>query len=167
MLEKHLHRRVGFEHELSGQRVVCDAAERINIRSPIDARFAQDNLRRHVGRRARRSLIGRHKGLEPLLRCLAVHFHKSEVQHLHEVVFEAHPAHVNIRGFDIAVHETARMRVRERVADLPQQEAGPRCWNRSELAHQRLEIAAHQQLHDVKEGAVVSASEIEHLNGVR
>ena len=36
VLQEHLHRRVGLEHELAGQQVVGDAAERVDVGAAVD-----------------------------------------------------------------------------------------------------------------------------------
>src|SRR5688572_23228308 len=53
------------------------------------------------------------------------------------------------------------------MTDLAQQIAGSCRWNRTELAHQRFEVAAHEQFHDVIKGAVIGAAEVEYLDRVR
>ena len=155
VLEKHLHRRIGLEDELAGQQVVRDAAERVDIGSPIDGRFAQDDFRRHVGRACRSSLFGGHQGLHPLVGWSSFTLTRPKSSTFTKSVLESHPADIDICRFDVAVNQPARVRIGQRMADLPQQIARPRRWNRSELAHQRFEIAAHQQFHDVIEDALV------------
>ena len=54
VLQQHLHRRVGLEDQLAGQQEVGDAAERVDVGAAIDVRFAENDFRRHVGRRAGR-----------------------------------------------------------------------------------------------------------------
>ena len=51
VLQQHLHRRVCFEHELSGEQVVGDAAERIDDGAPIHVGSPENRFGRHVGRR--------------------------------------------------------------------------------------------------------------------
>ena len=42
----------------------------------------------------------------------------AEVEHLREIVFEAHAAHIDIGRLDVPVHETTGVGVRERMGDL-------------------------------------------------
>ena len=90
-----------------------------------------------------------------------------EVEHLREIVFEAHPADVDVGRLDVAMHQAARVRVGQGMRHLPQQVNHAAGGQRAELAHQRLEVAAGQQLHHVVEGAVLRDAEVEHLDGVR
>ena len=62
---------------------------------------------------------GGHDGVSIDSAC--VELHQPEVEHLDEVVVEAHPADVDVGGLDVAVDQSPRVRVGERVADLPQQ----------------------------------------------
>ena len=41
---------------------------------------------------------------------------QAEVEHLCEIVFEAHPADIDVRRLDVAVHQAARVGVGERMA---------------------------------------------------
>jgi hypothetical protein len=38
---------------------------------------------------------------------------QAEVEHLDEIVLEAHPAHVDVGRLDVPVHEAARVRIGE------------------------------------------------------
>ena len=65
------------------------------------------------------------------------------------------------------MHEAARVRIGQRVADLAQQVNGAVGGHRTELPDQRLEVAAREQLHHVVERAVLGDAEVEQLNRVR
>jgi len=64
------------------------------------------------------------------------------------------------------MHHTARVRFRERVTDLLQQERDPLGGQRSKVLHDFLEIAALEQLHHVIEAAVICGAEIKETDGV-
>jgi hypothetical protein len=53
------------------------------------------------------------------------------------------------------------------VTDLTEQEQGAVRRQRTELAHERLEVAADQQLHDVVERAVLGLAVVEEVDRVR
>ena len=63
--------------------------------------------------------------------------HETEVEHLHEVVLEAHPADVDIGRRDVAVDEPACVRFRERMTDLTEQEERALGGHRTEFANER------------------------------
>ncbi len=44
--------------------------------------------------------------------------HQPEIEHLHEVVFTAVAADEDVARLDVAMHDTALVSLRERVADL-------------------------------------------------
>ena len=90
-----------------------------------------------------------------------------EVEHLGEVVLEAHPADIDVGRLDVAMHQAARVRIGQRVAHLAQQVEHAVRRQRTEFAHQRLEVAAGEQLHHVIERAVLRDAEVEDLNRVR
>src|SRR4029078_1297879 len=123
----------GFEHQLSGEQVVGDASERIDVRTPIDVGVAEDGFRRHIRRGAARGVV---EGRQVVGTTAVVNLHQAEVEHLDEVVFEPHPADVDIGRFDVTVDKAARMRVGQRVGDLAQQIDGAARRYGAELAHQ-------------------------------
>src|SRR4029078_3748564 len=61
----------------------------------------------------------------------------------------------------------ASVRVGERMTDLTQQVDNARRRERAELANQRFEIAASEQLHHVVKGSLLCDAEIKNLNRVR
>ena len=62
------------------------------------------------------------------------------------------------------MHHAARMRLGQRMTDLPQQIHHALVRQRAELLHQRLEVAALEQLHHVIEAAVIGGAEVEQAN---
>ena len=100
-------------------------------------------------------------------RATAPELHQPEIEHLHEVVVEAHAADVDIGRLDVAMDEAARVRVGQRVAHLAEQEHRAFGGQRTEFPDQRFEVASGQQLHHVVERAIVGQAEVEQLNRVR
>ena len=64
---------------------------------------------------------------------------ETEVEHLDEVSVWTEPANHDVRGLDVAVNQTTRMSLAERVTDLPQQVHRPSRLHCSEFLHQSLE----------------------------
>ena len=69
---------------------------------------------------------------------------QAEVQHLDEVVLEAEPAQVDVGGLDVAMDQPGVVRLRERVAGLPQEVHHPAGRQRAVAAHQGLEVDARR-----------------------
>ena len=63
--------------------------------------------------------------------------------------------------------KTVRLGLGERMAHLAEQVDHPFRRQRSVPPHERLQVEAVQQLHDVIEAAIVSDAEVEELHGVR
>ena len=93
--------------------------------------------------------------------------HESEVQHLHEVALLAVAAEKDVRRLDVAVHEPAGLRLRERVTDLAEEVDDALGGDGPEAAHERIGVQPVEQLHRVVEGAVVGDPEVEEVDGVR
>jgi hypothetical protein len=71
-----------------------------------------------------------------------------------------------IRGLQVAVGETVRVRFAERMTHLPQPvHRAPRCHG-AMLVDEVLEVLALEELHGVVEHAVGTDSEVEELHGV-
>ena len=82
-------------------------------------------------------------------------------------VLEPHAARVDVGRLDVAVDETAGVRVRERVADLLEQVDRAVGRQRPELPHERVEVAPLEQFHRVVEHALPGRAEVEQPDGVR
>jgi hypothetical protein len=82
-------------------------------------------------------------------------------------VVETAPADEDIRGLDVAVHQTRPVRVLQRVTDLSQQMDRARCRHRAEPLDQRFQIEAVEHLHHVVERAVLRDAEVVELHRVR
>ena len=94
-------------------------------------------------------------------------FHETEIQHFHEVVSKAYASQVNVRRFDVAVHQSEAVRFVERIAHLTQNVNHPSAWQRTLLAHQSLEVHSLEKLHHQVERAILGHAEIVELHGVR
>ena len=89
------------------------------------------------------------------LRAWLSHLDEAEVEHLHEVVLQAHATDVDVGRLDVAAHEPSGMRIGEGMSRLPQQVDHSVSGHWAELTHQRVQVAAREQLHHVVEGALV------------
>jgi len=115
VLKEHFHRRVPLEHELARQQIVRDAAQGVHVRPPIDL-AAENDFRGHERGCTGGGVIGRQERL--LSGARIAELDQTEVEHLDEVVLEAHAADVDVRRLDVAVREAARVRFGEGQARL-------------------------------------------------
>ena len=164
MVDHHLDRGGGVEDELACGKPVADRAERVDVGAPVDVRFPQRDLGRHVGRGARGHALLGELGLG-ICRGLDI-LHQPEVEHLHEVVVDAQAGGEDVGGLDVAVDQPVLVRVGERVAGLGQQIHGALDRHRAVLLHQRVEVEPLEVLHDVIEGSVLCSSEVVELDRV-
>jgi hypothetical protein len=93
--------------------------------------------------------------------------HEAEVQHLDEVVIEPAAAGENIRGLHVAVHEPARVRIRQGMASLPQQMDSALGRHLAEALDQGTEIETVQKLHDVVERPILGDAEVVDFDRMR
>ena len=165
VLQHHLHRRVALEDQLASQQIVGNTSQGVDVGPPIDVCFAEDDLRRHIGRCAGRDVVQCQKGA--LRIGGSAHLDEAEVQNLDEVVLEPHAADVDIGRLDVAMNKSACVRVGQGMADLAEQEHCAVRGHRPELAHERLQIATGEELHDVVERSIAGRTVVEDLNRVR
>jgi hypothetical protein len=130
----------------AGEELVEHDADRVEIRAAVDL-AAADLLGRHVARRAREALGGRHVELGIAVRRLG----EAEVEQLDLIA--AREEHV--LGLEIPVHDALAVRLGEAVEDLPREE--DRAIRLHRLAHVEAEMAARHVLHRDVRRAVVFA----------
>src|SRR5207247_1930004 len=94
---------------------VGHATERVEIRGGTHL-GTEDLLRRDPPRRADPGAFAR----ELRIAVARGGAREAEVQHLHEVALAAVRAHEQVRGLEVPMRESIRVRLSERVADLPQ-----------------------------------------------
>jgi len=100
------------EGRASGQHLVGHDAEGVDVRPLVDVLLRRRLLRRHVGRRAERHAHGGHVLATGRL---AERLGHAEVHHQRVAARQHH-----VVGLDIAVHDPARVGVRQRVGHLTQ-----------------------------------------------
>ena len=76
---------------------------------------------------------------------------EAEVEDLDEIERASVPADVDVRRLDVAVDQSGRVRLPERVADLPQEIHHAPGRQRPELPHEVRGVEALEQLHHVVE----------------
>src|SRR5262245_57852322 len=110
MVDENAGRRGPCEHLDAGQGLVGGTRERVEIGASVDRASTQDDLRRHVSRRAERDTFVRE------LRDVQVRFtlYHAKVQHLEMIVLAAQLGDEKICRLDIAVDEPVSMRLAER-----------------------------------------------------
>ena len=99
--------------------------------------------------------------------CRAATAYEAEVEQLDEVVPPAAPGGEDVRRLDVAVDQAGRMRLRQRLARLPQQVDDPAGRQRPVPPDQLVEAQPVQVLHDVEERAVLGPAVVVDLHGVR
>ena len=161
------HRCVAGEHRLPCQHEIGYATSRVDVCSTINLR-PHRLLGRDVRRRSLHDVVARDTNRNRTgLHQLGCGLGNTEVQHLHEVMFAAVPAHEQVGRLDVAVNEPIRFGLRQRVAHLAQQIDHALGGSGAITLHQPLEVEAIEQLHHVIEAAIVGHTEVEELDGVR
>ena len=163
MLEDDVHGRRSSERHAPGEHVVEQHAERIDVAALVGA-LAAGLLRRDVVRRPHE---GARVGDVRLGGLAGEELHQAEVEHLHEVVIVALEQQHDVRGFQIAMDDTERVRLAQRSADLLRDVDHPLLRERPVRLHDLGEGAAVQELHRDEEDAVVRAPVIVERDGVR
>ena len=122
MLHEQPHGGLGGEHELAGQEPVGQTAGRINVGATV-----QISSHRLLGGNERRRTLDRVLPRVHRVRVRGVldRPDNAEIQHFDEVVLLAVPADEDVRGFDVAMHQAARLGLGQRVTHLAQQVDGP------------------------------------------
>ncbi|HYN06077.1 MAG TPA: hypothetical protein VES67_01680, partial [Vicinamibacterales bacterium] len=151
--------RVSGECALARQHLVQNHAEGPHVRPPIHGP-AFRLLGRHVRRRAEDQARLRHRGSRE---CRGVHrvrrrarriraerFGETKIEHLHRAVV----AHLDVRGFEIAVNDARVVRGFERFGDLTRDGEGFVEWERAACETLR-QILALDQFHH--QGAILNA----------
>ncbi len=90
-----------------------------------------------------------------------------EVENLHEVHIQPHPAGKNVRWLYVSVDQASRVGFGQRLTGLPQQMHRPLRRYRAVSLDQRLQVETIEELHDEKEGAVLRDAEVVEIDGVR
>ena len=102
---------------LPSEQAVGDTAQRVDVGTPVHVGTTERDFRRHVAWCSQYGPFhGQHRAGLPRGGVLD----QAEVEHLHEVIVRTEPADQDVRGLDVAVDQTARVRLAERVTDLPQ-----------------------------------------------
>ena len=100
-------------------------------------------------------------------RLLAGRLDQAKVEHLHEVIGESQPPHMNVRRLDVAMDQARGVGLGERLADLAENVDDASRRERALARHQGLEGHAVEQLHDEIHRLVVGDAEVVELDGVR
>jgi len=153
------------EHLLAGQHPIGDAAGGVDVGAVVDL-AAERLLRRDEGRGSLDDAPHRqrHDGVAAVS---ARRLDDAEVEDLDEIVVLAVAAEKDVRRLDVAMDQAARLGLRERVADLPQDVHHPFRRERSAAPDERLQVEPLEQLHHVVERAVAGDAEVEQVHRVR
>ena len=109
VLRDHLQHRIAREHVLSGEQIVRDTSECVQIGPSID-RFAKRHLRRHIRRRTHDHAFECGQRLRGVS---CGRLHETEVEHLDEILAASHSPEVNVGRLDVPMYETSRVRLFE------------------------------------------------------
>ena len=116
MCREHLLRREPRERWPTGEQLVAERADRINVDAVVEVRIRRRLLGRHVGRRPERDA----RGGELLASAGLAHgLRHTEVHHQRVA-----PRQQDVVGLDVAMHHAVLMRMRERVHHLAQNPHG-------------------------------------------
>ena len=143
------HRR-GFEHGVSGEKVIPNRSECIEVASRIGALRHGQRLGRHVERRPRQHARPWHRRFE-IVRLEWLD--EPEVHHLRNVGFTPSLGQNDIRGLDVAVYEASTMRLHQRPTHLIENRDHAARRLGPVHAHEVLEIDAVEILHGVVKDA--------------
>ena len=114
------------EDRRSGQQVVADGSDGVNVGSGVDLVGLGNRLRRRIERGS-----GHRVGTGEVRVLLAIEgLDQSEVEDFHEIVQPAAAGEEDVRRFNVAMHQSGRVRLGQRPANLPQNIDQP--WLRAE-----------------------------------
>jgi hypothetical protein len=139
VLEKQRHRVPRLERHTSGQHLVAEDADGVDVAAPIELPLAHRLLGRHVGRRADGDT--RRRESSPRLRGPG----DAEVRH-HRAARLA--VEQDVVGLDVTVDDTAKVRVGERVGDFGEDAPHFIEWLARLAREVRREVAASDERHD-------------------
>ncbi len=164
MLVPECFHRAAIEDMHSGQEVVGQGSERIDIASWITSVPVGDRLRGHEERSAECGALKTRR--RPLSFFGAVFANQAEIQNFHAIRDTPSIEKKHVRRFDVAMDQSQSMRLGKRIADLLQNVDHSALALRTVPFDQLVEVQPAQELHGIVENSFRCVTVVVDLNGV-